>query len=58
MMEHTMEFPVLKMVLSSHICQASNGHNRKALWVVRRGLEMLQCGQMERHEFRRKSSKT
>lgn len=52
-----MEFPVIRMISCSHICQASNGHNHKAMWVVRRGLEMLQCGQKERDEFRRKSSK-
>lgn len=57
MMEHKMEFLVLKMTLSSCIVPSQQWPHEKAMWVVRRGLDMLQCGQMERNEFRAKSSK-
>lgn len=57
MMEHTMEFPVLKVILSSPIVLSELGQHQKAMWVVRRGLDIVQCGQMERNKFREKSSK-
>ena len=51
MMEHTMEFPVLKVILSSPIVLSELGQHQKAMWVVRRGLDIVQCGQMERNKL-------
>ena len=57
MMERTMEFPVLKVILSSPIVLRELGPHQKAMWVVERGLDIVQCGQTEGKKFREKSSK-
>lgn len=52
-----MEFPVLKVILSSPIVLRELGPHQKAMWVVERGLDIVQCGQMEGKKCREKSSK-